>query len=111
MTPHLDFHFNTIASAERSAIDCADVSKPAALPTAYTLPDIHPPGHGQDDGRACLIFGLCVRRNGDGDYLAELEGEESRFASMVVGYAHGKPIFVEPMVAKAMLMEESRLIS
>ena len=24
---------------------------------------------------------------------------------MVVGYAHGKPIFVEPMVAKATLME------
>jgi hypothetical protein len=25
---------------------------------------------------------------------------------MVVGYAHGKSIFIEPMVAKAMLMEK-----
>ena len=25
---------------------------------------------------------------------------------MVVGYAHGKPVFFEPMVSKAMLMEK-----
>src|SRR3954463_10070901 len=32
MTPHFDFHFNTITSSERSDIDCADLSMPAALP-------------------------------------------------------------------------------
>jgi len=107
MTPHFDFHFNTITSAERSAIDCADLSKPAALPTAYALPDIPlPPDMTKMLGVPALI-GLCVPQMGMHAIPAsELDSKEPFRASMVVGYAHGKPIFVEPMVTKAMLMEK-----
>jgi hypothetical protein len=107
MTPHFDFHFNTITSSERSAIDCVDVSKPAALPAAYALPDIPlPPEMGAMMGVPALI-GLCVPQMGMHAIPAsELESKEPFRASMVIGYSHGKPIFVEPMVAKAMLMEK-----
>ena len=107
MTPHFDFHFNTIASAERSAIDCADLSKPAALPTTYALPDIPlPPDMAAMLGVPALI-GLCVPQMGMHAIPAsELDSKEPFRASMVVGYTHGKPIFIEPMVAKAMLMEK-----
>ena len=107
MTPHFDFHFNTIASAERSAIDCVDLSKPAALPTAYALPDIPlPPDMAQMMGVPALI-GLCVPQMGMHAVPAsDIESKQPFRASMVIGYAHGKPIFVEPMVAKATLMEK-----
>ena len=39
LTPHFDFHFFTIPSAERMTIDCKDVTKPATLPTGYELRD------------------------------------------------------------------------
>jgi hypothetical protein len=107
MTPHFDFHFNTFASAERSAIDCADLSKPAALPAAYGLPDIPlPPDMAKMMGVPALI-GLCVPHMGMHAIPAsELDSKEPFRASMVVGYAHGKPIFIEPMVTKTMLMEK-----
>ncbi len=106
MTPHFDFHFNTIVSAERSAIDCADLGKPAALPVAYALPDIPlPPDMATMMGVPALI-GLCVPQMGMHAIPAsDIERKDPFRASMVIGYAHGKPIFVEPMVAKAMLME------
>jgi hypothetical protein len=107
MTSHFDFHFNTIASKERSAIDCADVSKPAALPAAYVMPDIPlPPDMAKMMGVSALV-GLCVPLMGMHAMPAsELESKEPFRASMIVGYSRGKPIFVEPMVAKAMLMEK-----
>jgi hypothetical protein len=43
LTPHFDFHFYAIGSAERSAIDCVDLSKPAELPAGYAFSDIQLP--------------------------------------------------------------------
>lgn len=107
MTPHFDFHFNMITNSERGAIDCVDVSKPAALPAAYALPDIPlPPDMTAMMGVPALI-GLCVPKMGMHAIPAsELDSKEPFRASMVVGYSRGKPIFVEPMVAKATLMEK-----
>jgi hypothetical protein len=107
MTPHFDFHFNTIASAERSAIDCTDLSKPPALPTAYALPDIPlPPDMAKMMGVSALI-GLCVPQMGMHAIPAsELDSKEPFRATMIVGYTRGKPVFIEPMVTKAMLMEK-----
>jgi len=34
LTPHFDFHFYMISPAESKAIDCIDLTKPAALPAA-----------------------------------------------------------------------------
>jgi hypothetical protein len=107
MTPHFDFHFNRISSAERTGFDCSDTSKPTALPTEYALPDIPlPPEMSKMMGVPALI-GLCVPQMGMHAIPAsDLDAKEPFRAAMVVGYARGKPIFVEPMVAKATLMEK-----
>jgi hypothetical protein len=107
MTPHFDFHFNLIAAAERDAIDCTDLSKPTELPPAYTLPDVPlPPDMAKMMGVPALI-GLCVPKMGMHALpSSEIESKEPFRASMVIGYAHGKPIFIEPMLTKAMLMEK-----
>ncbi len=107
LTPHFDFHFYTIASAERSAIDCVDLSKPAELPAVYALPDVQLPPHMAEMTGVPVLTGLCVPQMGMHALPAsEIESTELFHASMVVGYIHGKPIFIEPMVAKAMLMEK-----
>ena len=36
LTPHFDFHFYTVAPDRVAAIDCADLRKPAQLPTQYS---------------------------------------------------------------------------
>lgn len=107
LTPHFDFHFYTIPEAEREAIDCKDLSKPAALPAAYGLPDVVlPPEMAQLTGESTLV-GLCVPGMGMHSLLtSEMESSETFRGTMVVGYYRGKPIFIEPMVTKAMLMEK-----
>jgi hypothetical protein len=107
LTPHFDFHFYTIPSAEREAIDCTDLSKPAALPAAYGLPDVDlPPDMAQLTGLPTLV-GLCVPTMGMHSLLdSEMKGADTFRATMVVGYYRGKPIFIEPMVTRAMLMEK-----
>lgn len=107
MTPHFDFHFYTVAASERAAIDCSDVSKPASLPAGYGLPDIPlPPEMAKMMGVPALI-GLCVPHMGMHALLTtEIERKDAFNGSMVIGYYKGNPIFIEPMVSKAMLMEK-----
>lgn len=107
MTPHFDFHFNLISSSERNTIDCVDVGKPTALPKAYAMPDIPlPPEMAKMMGVPALV-GSCVPKMGMHAVPAtDVDAKEPFRATMLVGYAHGKPIFLEPMVAKAMLMEK-----
>ncbi|HZP87914.1 MAG TPA: hypothetical protein VFB54_13950 [Burkholderiales bacterium] len=106
MTPHYDFHFNAITSAERMAIDCSDLAKPAALPVAYALPDIPlPPDMAHMMGVPALV-GLCVPQMGMHAVPAsEVESTQPFRGTMVIGYLRGKPIFVEPMISRAMLLE------
>lgn len=99
LTPHFDFHFYNLSIAEIEAIDCADVTKPSALPTGYALPDIDIPGLG-------VLVGLCVPKMGMHALLASaLEGTEIFEKAMVVGYDKTKPIFVEPMLSRAFLLQ------
>lgn len=107
MTPHFDFHFYTISAAERVAMDCSDLSKPAALPAGYGLPDIPlPPDMAKMTGVPALV-GLCVPTMGMHSLLTtELERTDAFSGTMVIGYYRGKPIFIEPMVSKAMLLEK-----
>jgi hypothetical protein len=37
---------------------------------------------------------------------AELESTETFRGSMVVGYYHGRPIFIEPMLTRSLLLEK-----
>lgn len=107
MTPHFDFHFYTVAASERAAMDCKDLSKPASLPAGYGLPDIPlPPEMARTMGVSALI-GLCVPRMGMHALLAsEIERKDAFSGSTVIGYYKGKPIFIEPMISKEMLMKK-----
>lgn len=107
LTPHFDFHFYTVPPSERAAMDCQDVSKPAALPAQYALPDIPlPPEMAQMMGVSALT-GLCVPQMGMHALPAsELERTDPFSGSMVIGYYKGSPIFIEPMLSKAMLLRK-----
>lgn len=99
LVPHFDFHFYTISADEVGAIDCADSTKPARLPSAYELPDVSIPQLG-------TLLGLCVPTMG----MHSLPGAELHAATpfqktMIVGYYGGRPIFVEPMITRATLLE------
>ena len=107
LTPHFDFHFYTITSAERMTIDCKDSSKPTALPTGYELPDVPlPPDMAKMMGVPALI-GLCVPTMGMHSMLGtELASTGTFRGGMVIGFIKGRPIFIEPMLSKGMLMEK-----
>lgn len=106
LTPHFDFHFYTIQSGERAAIDCADTTKPAALPAGYVLPDEPlPPDMAKAIGVPVLV-GICVPQMGMHSLLAsEIESTTPFRGTMVIGYYNAKPIFIEPMISRAMLQE------
>ena len=96
--PHFDFHFYNLSSEETRAIDCADVTKPAVVPSGYVLPDVEVPDLG-------TLIGLCVPQMGmHGLSGAEIESEAAFTGTMVVGYYAGAPIFVEPMITREKLM-------
>jgi len=95
LTPHFDVHFNT---GDVSKIDCADSTKPAAAPAGYELPDVAIPQMG-------TLVGLCVP--GMGMHAlpsAELHSPNLFQKTMIVGYYHKLPIFVEPMITKDVLV-------
>lgn len=99
LVPHFDFHFYTISADELRAIDCADPTKPDRLPATYELPDVDIPQLG-------MLLGLCVPEMG----MHSLPGPELQAAApfqktMIVGYYGGRPIFVEPMITRATLLE------
>ncbi len=104
LTPHFDFHFYTIPRAERMAIDCADETKPSVMPAGYSLPDVTLP---PEMAGGSTLIGLCVQEMGMHSLLtSELESTDLFRGTMVLGYYHGKPIFIEPMVTRALLSEE-----
>src|SRR5262245_55332256 len=107
LTPHFDFHFNGISSAALTAIDCKDLSKPASLPTAYSLPDFDlPPDMTKMMGVKTMV-GLCVPKMGmHAMPTTDVERKDPFTGSLVVGYNTGKPIFLEPMISKALLMKK-----
>lgn len=108
ITPHFDFHFYAIPTAEMDAIDCSDTTKPDALPAGYGLPDVPlPPEMAGMIGVPTLV-GLCVPKMGmHAIAQSELDRTDAFEGTMVVGYYQGAPIFIEPMISKAMLMKKA----
>lgn len=101
LTPHFDFHFYNIGRDELEALDCVDETKPTSLPSGYMLPDVDVPGLG-------MLRGLCVPRMGMHAMPEnEVAAAEPFRATMVMGYYGGTPIFFEPMVSRARLLERS----
>jgi hypothetical protein len=107
LTPHFDFHFYLVPNAERVAIDCKDTTKPTAIAASYALPDIPlPPDMAKMMGVPVLVA-LCVPQMGMHSLpAADMEGTAPFKGDMVVGYYHGKAIFIEPMISKAMMLEK-----
>jgi hypothetical protein len=98
LTPHFDFHFYSIPTATREAIDCTDATKPAALPADYGMIDLEVPELG-------MLTGLCVPAMGMHALLAsELQSDRVFDGTMVIGFYEASPIFFEPMIARDMLM-------
>jgi hypothetical protein len=99
LVPHFDFHFNTVSINDLNTIDCADSTKPSQLPAAYELPDVAIPGMG-------TLVGLCVPQMGMHALLgSELRSPTTFQKTMIVGYYRAKPIFLEPMITSASLLE------
>ena len=97
LAPHFDFHFNAIPSAEVAAIDCSDLSKPSRISAGYELPDVAVPNMG-------TLVGICVPGMG----MHSLPSSDLRSSSftktMVFGYYHARPIFLEPMITRETLL-------
>lgn len=99
LTPHFDFHFNAVSITSIAAIDCADSTKPHQPPVGYELPDESVPQLG-------ALIGLCVPKMGmHAGPSAELHAAKPFQKTMLVGYYHGQPIFLEPMITRATLLE------
>jgi len=99
LTPHFDFHFNAISIPDIDAIDCAESTKPNRPPVGYELPDVSIPQLGN-------LIGLCVPKMGmHAVPAAELHAATPFQKTVLVGYYHGKPIFIEPMITRATLLE------
>lgn len=107
MTPHFDFHFYVLPIGAEMAIDCKDLSKPAVLPAGYGLPDQDlPPDMAQMTGVKTLV-GVCVPQMGMHSLpTADLERTDVFSGDMVIGYYQANPIFIEPMLTRAMLLEK-----
>ena len=106
LTPHFDFHFYSISHDERMAMDCSNLTKPASLAAGYDMIDMALPPHDAEMIGTDTLVGLCVPEMGMHSLLdSELKSTSLFRGSMVLGYYGGKPIFIEPMVTKAMLLE------
>lgn len=108
MTPHFDFHFYAIPHAAVDAIDCTDKTKPSQLPAAFGLPDIDlPPEMVHMTGVPTLV-GLCVPKMGmHAIASSEMARTDPFTGTIVAGYYRGKPIFIEPMISRALLMKKA----
>jgi len=98
-TPHFDFHFNAISTADVAAIDCSDHSKPARLSARYAMPDVTADVIG-------TMVGLCVPGMGMHSMPQSVLSPRTPFEkTMVFGYYHARPIFLEPMVSREQLLK------
>jgi hypothetical protein len=98
-TPHFDYHFYTVSMDDVDAIDCSNTNKPENPPPGYALPDMELPGMG-------TLIGLCVPQMGMHALPKdEMEATDLFGASMVIGYYAQQSIFIEPMVARDLLLK------
>ncbi len=99
LSPHFDFHFNVLSAESLAVIDCSDHRKPARLSTKYAMPDVPGPN------RTTLV-GVCVPRMGMHSLPeSELRPGATFEKTMVFGYYHARPIFLEPMITREELLK------
>lgn len=98
MVPHFDFHFYFAPEEQIEQISCKDTVKPRTLPAGYALSDIKMPPIGELVGSCIPDMGMHAHPETDRKALWK--------GSMMIGYYSGKPIFFEPMITKALLLEK-----
>lgn len=105
LPPHFDFHFYFAGTQPRGAITCSDTTKPDALPAGYTLMDMPLPPEMAEAMGTDMLVGLCVPEMGmHATPEADLDGSPWT-GSIILGYYGGMPLFVEPMITRAKLLE------
>lgn len=104
--PHFDFHFYVISPEERATIDCARLVKPTTVPDGYVVPDMTFPPELVAITKVETLVGLCVPDMGMHALDAvEMESPDPFDGTMIVGYYDERPIFIEPMISQAFLLE------
>ena len=100
MVPHFDFHFYFAPEEEVQGIDCKDTRKPQIIPAGYALRDEEVPKLG-------TLVGMCIPAMGMHAVPAtDLDGKTHWEGSLLVGYYGGKPIFIEPMITRELLLRK-----
>lgn len=99
-TAHFDFHFYRISGDEVEAIDCSDTTKPDSVPEGYALNDMEIPEMN------VTLVGTCVPHMGmHGLVEQEHTDDHGKFhATMVLGYYGAEHIFLEPMIARDLML-------
>ena len=106
LTPHFDFHFYALPEPTVARIDCKDERKPAVIPAGYDLPDFAlPPDMAAMVGVPTLV-GVCVPKMGmHAMPAADVSRPDAFDGTIIVGYYEAKPIFIEPMISRALLLK------
>lgn len=100
LTPHFDFHFYFAPQGKIEEVDCKNSVKPKDVPVHYALIDEDVPGLGK-------LVGLCIPGMGMHAIPAtDVANKTPWKGSMMVGYYSGAPIFFEPMITSAFLLQK-----
>ncbi len=90
-----------MSEAHRESQKCKQNTEGQETVTAgYTLPDVNVPQLGELVGLCVPAMGMHAVPNGDLDIQTPWE------SSLLLGYYGAKPIFIEPMVARAFLLQK-----
>lgn len=105
-TPHFDFHFYLAGGPPRSSITCEDSTKPATLADGYSMIDEQLPPEVAEMLGTDVLVGVCIPEMGMHSMpSSDLDETIPWTGSAILGYYAGAPIFIEPMITRAKLME------
>lgn len=100
MVPHFDFHFYFAPLQKVLAINCKNTAKPQTLPAGYTMRDVTMPQIGVLAGSCIPAMGMHSAPKSDFNPKIPWKG------SLLVGYYNRKPLFIEPMLTRELLLRK-----
>jgi hypothetical protein len=100
MVPHFDFHFYFAPERKVLAITCKDTRKPRVIPAGYEMPNDYIPHVGK-------LIGMCIPAMGmHAAPVSDFHGKTPWRGSLIAGYYAGQPLFMEPMITRALLLKK-----
>ena len=100
MVPHFDFHFYIAPEQKVLTITCKDTRKPRVIPAGYEMPNDEIPHVGKLIGMCIPAMGMHAAPASDFQMKTPWQG------SLMAGYYAGQPLFVEPMITRALLLKK-----